>query len=67
MCLASLSCKSLVVTEFSPRTRGLRVSLSFLKQSWKPESLVTPFLRAEAKRSVEVRSLHTHPTADAQG
>lgn len=67
MCLASLSCKYLVVAEFSPCARDLRVSLSFLKQSWDPGSLVTPLLRAEAKQSVEIRSLHAHSTADAQG
>lgn len=61
--LAPLSCKYLVVTELSLCTRGLGVSLSFLKQSWEPGSLVTPFLRTEAKPSVEVRCLHAHPTA----
>ena len=63
VCLAPLSCKYLVVTECSPCTRGLHVSLSFLKQSWEPRSLVILFLRAEAKPSVEVRCLHAHPTA----
>lgn len=60
-CLASLSCKYPIVTGLSPCTRDLHASLSFLKQSWDPGSLVTPFLRAEAKQSVEVRSLHAHP------
>lgn len=59
--LAPLSCKYLVVTELSLCTRGLRVILSFLKQSWEPGSLVTPFLRTEAKLSV-VRCLHAYPT-----
>lgn len=59
MCL-TLSCKHLVVTE--PLHRGPPCKAVYPQAVLEP---CDPILRAEAKQSVAVRSLHAHPTADA--